>query len=344
VETDEWLGFVFRPVHESVCFRAVRKKDGWVTPTELLPFPDHNLMGPVVPVPNGLFVSDSRVVMLISLAPEVDRIPSKTDGAAPGLQTECRWGGARGRKQAQDFESPPDLPCRAAFSRPNVDGDLRDWSDGGWTSLDSPAYWQPDFSATTDRQAWGGDWDMSAEVQSVRDAGFLYLAVRVRDDVHAPATRGFLWTGDSWHVAFAPEAGAFHGDEALCTQWVFSLRDGVTVADAGYRLRSVPEVINSLLPTGLIPQGGGGEFGDRIRAAGVRSEVERVTRYEIAIPWARLPATRPMRWDFAVNDSDGNGREGHLEWASGLYTLESTYGFGQLDLIEEENHQASNGG
>jgi hypothetical protein len=68
----------------------------------------------------------------------------------------------------------------------------------------------------------------------------------------------------------------------------------------------------------------------------VRSTPGRLV-YEAAIPWASLGAWRPtagqsVGWTFTVNDADGSGFRGWLEWTPGICGTKDASHFGRLIL------------
>jgi hypothetical protein len=54
-----------------------------------------------------------------------------------------------------------------------------------------------------------------------------------------------------------------------------------------------------------------------------RDEVQKLTVYEMALPWSEISQVKPsaneaLSISFLVNDNDGSGRKGYIEWGSGI--------------------------
>jgi len=70
----------------------------------------------------------------------------------------------------------------------------------------------------------------------------------------------------------------------------------------------------------------------------VRSEP--VTRYELFLPKSALPSVtftlnQVLGFSFLVNDADGAGRVGWMEWTTGIGMTKTPYYFGEIALVEE---------
>ncbi len=201
-------------------------------------------------------------------------------------------------------------PAPRTLTPPAIDGDLSDWQvefpitvgpDTGETS--HPADGPPSSPA-----------DLSARAAVRWDEANLYLAVRVTDDVHRnDQTAGALWDGDGLQLGFAPEP---YVPASAYEEW------GVALTAAGverWAWRAAPG-----RPTGRL------DFPCGI----VRGDGE--TLYELAIPWALLPAVQPAEGTviglgLCVNEKDGANR-GHYAWHAGIATDKDRLLFGQVTL------------
>jgi hypothetical protein len=61
-----------------------------------------------------------------------------------------------------------------------------------------------------------------------------------------------------------------------------------------------------------------------------------ITRYEAAIPWSALGVTgmqagRRLAWSMTVNDNDGEGFRGWLEWTPGVCGDKDSAAFGWFE-------------
>lgn len=140
-----------------------------------------------------------------------------------------------------------------------------------------------------------GDEDLSARVTLQRVPQGLRLSVRVVDDIFAqdnPA--GLEWQGDSLQFAIALPSGESY-------EWTAALARTGPVADLDLAPTSAATG-PTVLPESIVREGN-------------------VTRYDLIIP-KTLPGGRtlPDRFSFTllVNDDDGAGRKGWLEWTPGI--------------------------
>lgn len=182
---------------------------------------------------------------------------------------------------------------------PKIDGDLSDWKNYHEFTVDAaesaflfPNYTPEDLSYTG-RYAWDGN--------------NFYLGVIATDDVHSPGSlrdSSNAWQHDSIQIAF--------DSERIKGTGLYGHAD-LTVSDGG--------VVNRLSTVEGIP---GGEV-DGVDVKVVRDENAKTTTYEIAIPWGEvMPAGfKPERKKYIgvsmlMNDDDGTGRKGFLEYFSGI--------------------------
>ncbi|MFI1094892.1 sugar-binding protein [Streptomyces sp. NPDC020917] len=142
-----------------------------------------------------------------------------------------------------------------------------------------------------------GAQDLSFDFWLSHDADRLYLTVAATDDVHNGSAIGDqIWQNDS--LQFAVGAGT-PGEARTWNEIGASLVGG---AASTWRW-SGPS-------TGALPAGG---------AAVVRSGT--TTTYEVGIAWSDLgidPSGGLISFSMLVNDNDGQGRKGYIEWASGI--------------------------
>ena len=235
------------------------------------------------------------------------RVDGDDRGCASGLDTN-------------EADDPPRLRVDAlavAAGAVRVDGALDEWSDAGWVTLP--------------RASWVGgvpllvSGDLGVRLAARWSPGTLYLAAEVTDERHAnDRSDDTLWAGDSLQVAF--DVARNLGDRYDATddhELTVALARGATRVN---RFHGPP---GAALPPSVV----------------VRREGN-VTRYELALPMASLtPASLSLGtvlgWSFLVNDNDGattpegNGREGWMEWTSGIGLRKDPYRFGELHLVGE---------
>ncbi len=201
-------------------------------------------------------------------------------------------------------------PATYPATPPTIDGRLDDWPGAFPIVVGTNTGERAD---PQDGPPTGPD-DLSAEGALMWDASNLYLAVRVRDDIHRNTQRdGALWDGDGLQLGFAPEpyvaASAYY-------EWGLALTEQGPQA---WSWRAVPPG-----PTGEIP------FPLRIE----RGTGETV--YEAAIPWQMLAPIRPesgttFGFGLCVNEQDDANR-GYYGWHAGIAGEKDRARFGQVTL------------
>ncbi|AIQ60673.1 glycosyl hydrolase family 28-related protein [Paenibacillus borealis] len=172
---------------------------------------------------------------------------------------------------------------------------------------------------------WKGTGDLSAEARLRWDEDRLYVTVAVHDDVHAQSwTGGDIWQGDSLQLGIdlSRQEGSASPD---VSELGFALNGQGTVS--AWRWRA-PQGLN----TGVLPG---------VQADISRNEVEGVTLYELAIPFAQLhgPGTAftpedAIGFTLLLNENDGAGRAGFIEYNQGIGTSKDATLYGDLYLLQ----------
>ncbi|MBB6730211.1 hypothetical protein H7C18_04800 [Cohnella sp. CBP 2801] len=168
--------------------------------------------------------------------------------------------------------------------------------------------------------------DLSAKADVAWDDSKLYVNVEVRDDVQSQTYSGAdIWQGDSLQLGFdlsrkdgaasrnVSELGFALNDDGTVNKWRWKAPDG--------------------LPTG--------DLGDAADAAITRDEAAGVTRYAITIPFESLhaagydfaPSADPLGFSLLLNENDGNGREGYMEYNQGIGASKDFTLYGDLYLL-----------
>ena len=191
-----------------------------------------------------------------------------------------------------------------------IDGQLPEWPG-------IPAVTLGDDSRERELAGWRGPDDCSVTWHCAWNGRALFWAAAVRDDHHAQpntvADSGRMWEGDSVQIALDTAGDAEPPtNNPLGYDGVNDVEFGLALADDGQTV--VHFWFNPAGPTGAATQE---------EAVVTRDEVAKITRYEVAIPWSLLgldapPAGRWMGMNVLVNDNDGDGRRGWLEWAPGI--------------------------
>jgi hypothetical protein len=171
----------------------------------------------------------------------------------------------------------------------------------------------PADGATRQFDDYGGPSDLSGDVWLTYDEDHLYLSAAVTDENH---TAGWpLWEHDSIQLGVAP---GNPGDERRFSEFQIALApDG-------------PRVFRGYQPTGPSP-----EDLSSAREAIVRQSERGRTVYEVAIPWSDLRTSpgEPTSLSLLINENDGTGRLGWIEWASGIGANKDTSKFYPVQFV-----------
>ncbi len=151
--------------------------------------------------------------------------------------------------------------------------------------------------------AYNGPEDFSGKLWSTYDDNNLYLYARVHDDVFSQPNQGdAIWGGDS--IQFAVSAG-MPGENL---QWY---EYGMALTPQG------PELYRWMAPQGVVV---GSITNPNLQVT--RNETAKDTIYQVALPWGELAPIVPidgiLSLSILVNENDGNGRRGYVEWGSGI--------------------------
>jgi acetyl esterase/lipase len=199
------------------------------------------------------------------------------------------------------------------LSKPvQINGNLTDWSD------------QARFDVKNVKiNGWRGEQDLSATGSLAWDADNLYLGVQVIDDKHEQSASGdAIWSGDSIQIGI----GIANTDGTVPSEYH---ELGVARGNAG----------NLLKWRWLTPKGF--NINDFVELQYAVSRSDSTTNYELAIPWRELSNDitqvkqgMKLKFSLLVNDNDGEGRRGWLEYNSGIGSSKDVNAFGDLYLMD----------
>ncbi len=191
-----------------------------------------------------------------------------------------------------------------------VDGTLDDLAADSSIDIASEGTVQiPDYS---------GAEDLSGSVWVTWDRDNLYISAKIRDDAFSQtSTADGIWTGDS--IQFAAASGT-PGER---TDWY---EYGIALTKEGPQVYRW--IAGSGQPIGLV---------DHAELAVKRDDSSMETVYELALPWQELTPVLPddgiLSFSFLVNDNDGQGRKGWIEWGGGIATSKDPAAFKPVRLI-----------
>lgn len=205
----------------------------------------------------------------------------------------------------EGFGAESGMPVFHAGGNLVIDGQLGDWDAGDYSGIALPS-----SPAQVQLSGWGGEEDLSLTARFAYDEEHFYLAASVTDNVYAAVPNDSMWSGDSIQLAFG--SGARYGPE-----YGFALVDGVSQVWSWV--------------------GGEGEL-DKDAIAFTATRNGNKTIYEAAIPWraifAREPdGESPVQFSLLVNDNDGAGRRGWIEWTDSIAQVKRSGNMSKLYLV-----------
>ncbi|WP_246321075.1 OmpL47-type beta-barrel domain-containing protein [Paenibacillus germinis] len=157
---------------------------------------------------------------------------------------------------------------------------------------------------TVKMQNYTGASDLDGSVWVNWDQNHFNLTATIKDNVHYTTVSGAeIWKNDS--LQFAAMAG-------IPGENLASYEFGLSQTPLGsqiYRWLSPNTSVRELVTNGSLQVS--------------RNEDQKLTVYELALPWSELAPIKPetngaFSFSLLVNDNDGTGRKGYIEWGSGI--------------------------
>lgn len=216
-------------------------------------------------------------------------------------------------------EIPMDfIPCAKITSQPEMNGNMRAYGTASFAWLDKPGQY---VRLMTNGPAgeWHGINDLSGRIMSAWNNNYLYLAVAVTDDKHHQPYSGSgpVFDGDSIQI----------GIDTLNNKSIIYDNDDYEIALS--LSAKGPELTAYVAPLG----------GDGLKADAELSITRRGKDlvYEVGIPWKSLGLTpvpgQKIGLSLLVNDNDGKGRKGFIQWTEGVGQRKEPKKFGTLVLL-----------
>ena len=189
----------------------------------------------------------------------------------------------------------------ATYGTPTIDGDDSDWKGARFLTMDKPEY------------AVGlvpyMEWNLSCRFATLWDKDNFYFLGVVRDNnYHQPQTGSLIWQGDSFQIAFdCVNAGEQVEDGK--GQYLYGLAH-TSKGDETWRWPAAGSNVNRAAPAIKL------EFSNPEKDLYI---------YEAAIPRnllspMKLEEGTKFGFTILLNDNDGGGRRGWLEWTPGIGT------------------------
>ena len=192
-----------------------------------------------------------------------------------------------------------------------IDGNLSEWAKAKVITLGSKHYQRI-------TENWGGVGDLSAQAMWMWTQQGLYFAARVNDNNHTNTHSSDLWKADSIQIAIDADndrkGPGFDGDGDY--EFGVALANGKARWERTAGPSSAPNV--------------------PLQVAVIRTG--NTTVYEVLIPaFAIKPlvmrASSKVSLNFLINDHDGKGRKGWLEWTPGIGRSKDPSLYNQVTLM-----------
>lgn len=216
-----------------------------------------------------------------------------------------------------------------ADTKPVIDGVLE---DNEWVMGTAMAFDKKEQAVMLGGFSWDGVKDLSGNVCVMYDEENLYLGARVVDDVMCQEySDNNIWQGDSIQFGVAYERANGQKNNAASTEVGIALTpDGEKVFI--YNAEDISIKIGEVDIKGV-----GGDLA-------IKRE-ENVTTYEFKMPWwmlvprhADISGGKNLAFSMLVNDNDGLGRKGWLEYASGIGKIKNINLFTFLKLMDKKEN------
>jgi len=206
-------------------------------------------------------------------------------------------------------------------SSPVIDGKLDEWKGIQTIELGK----EKDFASFQDASNWTGPKDLSAEIFVARDVDHLYIAARVQDDVFNQTNiDALIYEGDSVQIAI----------DVLNDQDPFFRENNLVNYE--YAFASTPK--GALTWRHIAPQTEPRGRDANVNLSISRDEENKVTIYEAAIPLLDMRAfyktQRVVGFSVIINDNDGKGRKGWLQWTPGVGDAKDAVYYGEVIFTE----------
>lgn len=194
--------------------------------------------------------------------------------------------------------------CIYANEKPTIDGvlDKGEWNKKTRIKMNDRGVSGDTFVTLMNDSVFGGNEDLSANLYTMWDEKNLYVALEVTDDVYEyDRTDGIYWASDGIQLCLAPS------------------QESKDVMGFGFGMVGDKKVIElEVTPNNL--------FVGPLEGDLCVTRNENITTYELCVPWSQLypmtdyspRANKPLAFSILINDNDGTGRHGYLEYGAGV--------------------------
>lgn len=172
---------------------------------------------------------------------------------------------------------------------------------------------------------WKGVQDLSADTKVTWDDQNLYTTIVVQDDVHAQSWSGVdIWQGDS--VQLGIDLSKKDGSASKnVNELGFALNNQGSITKWRWR---APEGVQT------------GALNNHVQAEITRNEANHLTTYKLKIPFSELhkpgytfSTSDVIGFTLLINENDGAGRSGFMEYNQGIGTSKDATLFGDMILL-----------
>ena len=223
-----------------------------------------------------------------------------------------------------------EISCLAAVRAKNnikIDGvaEENEWDDAMKFCLDDISQIHG-YKGQGELEEYGGEGDLSGFGYLKWDNDNFYMMVKVKDDIHIQTSSGSgIWQGDGLQFCIDPSRGEKIGKN----DWH---EIGIVVTNEGdthmWKWLSIPGIA-------------GGEVKDYVGCA-KRNEDDKTVTYEVQIPWKQLlplgttvSPNRIIGFSVIANEDDGKGRDGWIQYMSGIGSGKDAHLFGDVILLDD---------
>ncbi|QNK56522.1 DNRLRE domain-containing protein [Paenibacillus sp. PAMC21692] len=151
---------------------------------------------------------------------------------------------------------------------------------------------------------FSGKIDVRGKMWMNYDRDHLYLTAQIKDEIHsAKATGNQIWNNDSLQFAISS------GVPGESSSWYEIGLSDTPEGPQMYRFAAPPGIDKGAIKSGKLVV--------------KRDEEKKITVYQMSLPWSELAPVLPLRnevmsFSLLVNDNNGEGRRGWMEWGSGI--------------------------
>ncbi len=214
--------------------------------------------------------------------------------------------------------------CHRTRRTVTIDGDLDEWV----TRCPIPLMGKNQLTVVDEDYEWSPE-NLGGVGYLMWDDANLYVAVKVRDNVHRAVGGADVTRGDGLILAFDPTKGRADSAEKSFAFYISSATPG---GGSGFHTVYRPAEHSGGLQSGQL-------FKDSsIYEVAVKPE-KGVCVYEMRIPFSELGGITPevagkFAFSAQLNDSDGDGPAAHMNWGDGLTPAWSPEAFGVVTMVE----------